>query len=348
MRRTRWLVPAVLFLAVVGADTGVWYLTVRAMRTGLHEWVVARRAAGWKISAVSPQAGGWPMEATLILRDFEISGGTADIPGGLSWRADRVTLRLTPRDLHHLQVQTRGVQHLRLSEAPAIAYGASLLELLVPLGSTPAEQVLDLTGEGLRAHVAAGTVTDLTTIDKLEAHLVVRPAAGRGQAVAALTAAAEDITLPEHVHWALGQRVRSLAVDGAINGPLPNAASLTARAGEWRDAGGSADVRRVALHWGALDLTAHGTLSLDAQLQPAGTATAEVSGYAPTLDVLAKHGAISDSAAVTAKAMLSLIAATPASGGPSQVEVPLSLKQGTLTMHDVPLLRLPHLDWPSS
>jgi len=73
-----------------------------------------------------------------------------------------------------------------------------------------------------------------------------------------------------------------------------------------------------------------------------------VAGYAPTLDVLATHGVISNSAAVAAKAMLSLIAATPADGGPAEVEVPLSLQQGTLSMHQIPLVRLPKLDWPPS
>jgi len=347
MRRARWLIPAGMLLAVAAADTAVWYFTVRTMRAGLEEWVAARRGDGWQVSAASPEAGGWPVAATLTLADFEINGGAADVPGGVSWHADRVTLRLTPRDPRHLRIEAGGVQRLRVSDVPAIAYGAGELHLLVPLRGDPSEQVLELRGRNLRAHVAAGTVTDLTTVASLVARIAVHPAAGRDEAAVSLAATADEIGLPSHEDWALGQRVRSLSVDGAIDGPLPVATSVTARATEWRDAGGSTRVQRVALHWGALDLTAHASLSLDHQLQPAGAATADVSGYAPTLDVLARHGAISDSAAVAAKAMLSLLAATPADGGPSQVEVPLTLHGGTLSMHDIPLLRLPHLDWPA-
>lgn len=119
MRRWLWGIPAALLVAAALADTAVWYFTVQQMRDGLADWVAARRASGWTISAVAPAAGGWPVAATLTLRDVELSGGKADIPGGLSWRADRVELRLAPRDPHVLRIETAGLQHLRLSDAPA-------------------------------------------------------------------------------------------------------------------------------------------------------------------------------------------------------------------------------------
>jgi len=35
-----------------------------------------------------------------------------------------------------------------------------------------------------------------------------------------------------------------------------------------------------------------------------------------------------------------------AKGKPAEVDVPLRLQHGILLMHDMPLLRLPVLDWP--
>ena len=43
---------------------------------------------------------------------------------------------------------------------------------------------------------------------------------------------------------------------------------------------------------------------------------------------------------------LSLLANAPDDGSPSAVEVPLSLQYRTLSMRQVPLVRLPELDWP--
>jgi len=65
-----------------------------------------------------------------------------------------------------------------------------------------------------------------------------------------------------------------------------------------------------------------------------------------TLDALAAHSAISRSAATAAKAVLSLLAHSPDDGGPPDVEVPLTLQYRTLSMRQVPLVRLPELDWP--
>ncbi|HUB44799.1 MAG TPA: DUF2125 domain-containing protein [Acetobacteraceae bacterium] len=347
MRRALWLIPMLLLIAVL-ADTAVWYVAEQRLGDGLTAWVADRRAEGWTVTAVAPAPGGWPTAATLTLRDFELSGGKLDIPNGLSWRADRVVLRLTPRDLHKLHIEAAGLQHLRVSDAPGIAYSATHLEAVVPLQPEPLAQVLDLHGEGVRAHVSIGGQPDSMTIESLAVQIVLHPAAGRGQAAVSLAGAADNIALPERADWALGSHVRSVTLEGAVDGPLPDAPSLPQRATQWRDSGGQVELQDVALRWGALDLTARATLRLDDQLQLAGSATAQVSGYAPTLDVLATHGVISNSAAIAAKAMLSLIAATPVKGGPAEVEVPLTLKQGVLSMHQVPLLRLPHLDWPAS
>ncbi|HUB14035.1 MAG TPA: DUF2125 domain-containing protein [Acetobacteraceae bacterium] len=348
MRRLLWVVPLVLLLAAALVDAGVWYVTEQWMRAELQDWVVARRADGWSISAVAPAAGGWPIAATLTLRDFELSGGKADLPNGVAWRADRVVLRLTPQDPHTLRVEAMGLQHLRVSSLPAIAYSAAKLELSVPLQVDPMAQPLDLRGAGLRAHVPVGGAEDSMTIGSLLAHLVLHPGVGRGQPAVTIAASSDEIALPRHVDWPLGPHLHSIAIDAALDGPLSDAPTLTQRATAWRDGGGAIDLRRAALHWGALDLTAHATLTLDDELQPSGSATAKAVGYAQTLDVMARHDVITNSAALTAKAMLSLIAAPPAPGRPAEVEVPLSLRRGTLAMHDIPLLKLPELDWPRS
>ncbi len=122
--------------------------------------------------------------------------------------------------------------------------------------------------------------------------------------------------------------------------------TLAEQAAAWRDGGGSLEVRHLALVWGPLDLTASATLALDDQLQPMGAGSARLVGYAETLDALAAHGAISRSAATATKAVLSLMAHNPEDGSPPDVEVPLTLQYRTLSMRQVPLVRLPEVDWP--
>lgn len=346
MRRRLWMFLIALLSAVVIGDTLVWYFAVRQMRTDLAGWIGARRAAGWSVGVATPEAGGWPLAATLTLRAVALQGGASNIPDGLAWRAEQVVLRVTLRRPRVMQIDAEGAQHLRLSDAPDIPYTAGRLRLLVPLRADPSAQTVTLHGETLRASVPVAGGDDTLTLDRLDADVVLNPAAPQGQAAVSLSAAADGIGLPSRLKWPLGPRIASAALDAALNGPLPTASGLTARAAEWRDDGGSLEVQRIETHWGLLGLTATATLALDPELQPMGTGTAQLTGYAETLDALARNGLMSRSAATTAKAVLSLLANAPDDGSPSEVEVPLSLQYRTLSMRQVPLVRLPELDWP--
>jgi hypothetical protein len=78
-----------------------------------------------------------------------------------------------------------------------------------------------------------------------------------------------------------------------------------------------------------------------------GSGTAHLVGYAEALDKLAAGAVLTKSAATAAKAVLSLLAGSGADDEPANVDVPLTLQYRTLSMRQVPLLRLPELDWPA-
>lgn len=346
MRRRLWVLLTALLLAVIIGDFVLWSLAVRQLKSGLADWIAANRANGWSVTTAAPQTGGWPLAATLSLRDVAVQGGEPAIPGGLAWRAETVVLHLELLHPLVLRIEAEGAQHLRVADGPDIAYSAGRLHLLAPLRFDPAAQSLDLHGEALRASVPVAGGDDTVTIDRLDLATVQHPAATQGQAALSIAMKADGIGLPSRVKWALGQRVASVVLDAALNGPLPAAGELTANATKWRDDGGSLNVQHLQTHWGPLGLAATATLALDAELQPMGTGTAQATGYAATLDAMARNGLMTRSAATTAKAVLSLLANAPDDGSPSEVEVPLSLQYRTLSMRQVPLVRLPELDWP--
>ena len=111
---------------------------------------------------------------------------------------------------------------------------------------------------------------------------------------------------------------------------------ITGWAEAWRDGGGSLAISHLAMGWGPLGLTSSATLALDDQLQPMGSGSARIVGYAATLDRLAAAGMLTRSAATAAKAVLSLMAGTGDGDGPQAVDVPLTLQYRTLSMRQVP------------
>jgi hypothetical protein len=340
-RRKLWIILLAVPLLLLAADTLYWQIAVRNLEDGFVAWVRQQRAAGWTEANKAPVRGGWPLAATLTVPAVSLAGGSPDIPGGLAWSVDRLVLSIALARPDQLRIAAEGQQRLRFSGNPEVSYTADQLDVVLPLRAAQWPPYLDVTVDHLRARTP-----DDAGVDTLRLHLDFHPEAQSGEPALAFGLEAEAINLPSRIARPLGPRVASLAADGALNGPLPAGRTPAERAASWRDGGGSLEIHHLALVWGPLDLTASATLALDDQLQPMGAGSAHLVGYAATLDALAQHGAISRSAATAAKAVLSLLANNPDDGSPPEVEVPLTLQYRTLSMRQVPLLRLPEVDWP--
>ncbi len=349
MRRGRrlWIILAATPFVLATGDTLYWYLAERNLAAGFNAWVAERRAQGWTATTQEPTRGGWPLAATLTVPQALLKGGDAYFPGGLTWNAERMVLRVALWRPGSLEIAVNGPQRLRLANGPELLLTAERLHIVVPLQADAPSYAVDITAHGFRVGLPlVGDAPADATVGLLQSHVELRPTAQSGEPAAAVSLHAEEIGLPSAVARALGQRIASLTIVGALDGPVPKAQTLAERAGAWREAGGTLEVQHLAVNWGPLDLTASATLSLDEQLQPMGAGNVRAVGYAETLDALAAHGAISKSAATAAKAVLSLLAHSPDNGSPPDVEVPLTLQYRTLSMRQVPLVRLPELDWP--
>jgi hypothetical protein len=210
------------------------------------------------------------------------------------------------------------------------------LSLPIEQRSSVQQMVLDVTN--LRESDAS--------LGSLHASLTFNPMASSAAAMLDITAEARGLKPAGELSKTLGPEISRVIVDATLNGPLPTEGNAQANAMAWRDAGGSVVVRNFALVWGPLDLSANATLTLNDQLQPTGNGYIHAVGYAETLDACAAKGLISNSAATAVKAVLSLLASYPTDGSAPSVSVPLTLRDDTLSMRQVPLIRLPAVQWP--
>jgi hypothetical protein len=338
--RKLWIAVLAVPLLLVAADSLYWFIAKRNLEDGFAAWVAQVRADGWTIATGKPETGGWPAAAILTVPEVRLQGGDRDILGGLTWTAERLVLRVSLLRPQILSIEPEGGQQLRLSGNPEIPFTASHMHAVLPLAAEPWPHFADIGVTDLRI---AG---DLATVGTTQVHLDFALEATARQPAIALTLEAGHVGLPPGSARALGPYIASLAIEGDISGPVPPGTIITDQAKAWRSAGGSLNIRHLALQWGSLDLTAHATLTLDDQLQLAGDGSAKATGYGEALDALAAHGVVSRSGATAAKAVLSLLASSPENGGPPSVDVPLMLKYRTLSMRQVPLVRLPELDWP--
>jgi hypothetical protein len=339
MRRRYWVIVAAIPLLLVAAEVVYWRIAAEQLRTGYHGWVAERVAEGWDVVSGPLSIGGWPRAATVTVPNLTLRHAGPTIPGDVNGASAGITLSVSLFDPNILHLSLTGPMHVRAGGMPDVIVTGDETSVSVPLQQSDALSVV-LRAKGLRVEAATGAWH--VTIGLLNADAVVAAAAPAKFAISS-----EAIALPAGIKWPLGTNISSLSMDGRLHGPLPSIRDIKRSAEVWRDGGGSLEITHLAMGWGPLGLTSSATLALDDQIQPMGTGIARVVGYAETLDRLAAAGMLTKSAATAAKAVLSLMAGTSDADAPSSVEVPLTLQYRTLSMRQVPLLRLPELDWPA-
>jgi len=345
MRRNHWIVAVAIPLLIVAGDVVYWRIAVERLRAGYRDWISTSVDQGWEISSGVLSIGGWPWAATVAIPEFTLRHDGAALPGNLQVAAMGVTLSISMFRPASLLISMSGPVHLRAAERPDMVLTSEEGWISVSLADEDS-RTINVHATGLRVEPAMAAWHATAGLVNAQAKVVGEVKTLRSEPAGYLSVSAEAIALPPLMQWPLGPNISSLSLDGVLNGPLPETRDVTGWAEAWRDAGGSLAISHLALGWGPLGLTSSATLALDDQLQPMGSGTGRIVGYAPTLDRLAAAGTLTKSAATAAKAMLSLMAEPGESDEPSAVDVPLTLQYRTLSMRQVPLVRLPELDWP--
>ena len=346
MRRKYWVIAAALPLLLVAAEVTYWRVAAAQLRAGYRDWLAAQTARGWEIGSGKPSIGGWPRTATLTVPNLTLRHAGPTIPGDVDVASSGVTLSVSLFDPTNLRFSLTGPMHVRAGDMPDVIVTGDETLVSVPLRQTGPLSVV-LHASGLRMEAATGAWHVTVGLLNADATIAADPPADQSQPAANFSVSSEAIALPAGIKWALGPNISSLSMDGRLNGPLPETRDITQWAEAWRDGGGSLEITHLAMGWGPLGLTSSATLALDDQLQPMGSGNGRIVGYAETLDRLAAAGMLTKSAATAAKAVLSLMAGTTDADQPSSVDVPLTLQYRTLSMRQVPLVRLPEVDWPA-
>jgi hypothetical protein len=346
MRRKYWVIVVAIPLLLVAADVAYWRIVADQLRTGYRDWMAAQASQGWQIASGKSSMGGWPRAATLTVPNLTLRHAGPTIPGDVNVASSGVTLSVSLFDPTSLRFSLTGPVHVRAGDTPDVIVTGDETSVYVPLRQAgPLSAVLH--ASGLRVEAATGAWHMTVGLLNADATLATDAPADQSQPAANFSVSSEAIALPTGIKWPLGTNISSLSLDGRLNGPLPQTRDITQWAEAWRDGGGSLEITHLAMGWGPLGLTSSATLALDDQLQPMGSGNGRIVGYAETLDRLAAAGMLTKSAATAAKAVLSLMAGTSDSDQPSSVDVPLTLQYRTLSMRQVPLLRLPEVDWPA-
>ncbi len=345
--RLRAGVAAALVLAtlLVGLDTLAWFRLERSLDRRLDRFALAARAAGWRFSAQAGERGGWPLAASLTLLRPSLRGTGSPLPGDIAWSGDAVTLDLSPLHPGHATVLAQGTQSLSIAGESRmrllLRFWGSRIALQLPADrQAPASGALRLDADALHVAAPGAGPDDIALVAGLTARLrwqTAPGAAGVAPDTAALSLLLRDVALPARL-GAGGDRVLQKArLEARLVGRIPQQAMpLIDALDQWRQSGGRLRIEEASVDWGRAAAAAGGEAALGADGTANGRFDLTVTDADEILRQLRDAGLIDPATMLAAGAVIGLIAA--GQDGP-RVHLPLQLRDGTLRLGEIPLLR---------
>lgn len=329
-----------LLIVLLGVGYPIfWFIVAGRVEDGFLRWRDARNQQGYVVEHGALDVGGFPTAVRLKIATPAI----ASTKDGWSVRSAQAEFEIVPWNWRRFRVEASGPHQLTgiVQGRPlqvAAETGSAWLIGRVNSRGRMVEAVAEV--RDLRVNQPDGD--QLSTTKHVQAQLRwPDESAPSGPPSFDLTVQASDTQLAKKITGPLGPDLRTFRLSGTLNGKPPGKLQRDAL-DAWRQDGGTIDIRHIVLGWGTLDLSANGTLALDAALRPLGAFTTEIRGHRAMLSALEQNGKLRRREASAARLALDLLSKPSGNGdGRRVVTVPLTAQKGRLYLGPVRLLKLP-------
>ncbi|MCL5777817.1 DUF2125 domain-containing protein [Limibaculum sp. FT325] len=327
-------------LSVVLAAAGWvawWMIAARGQEAALARWFESRAAEGWQAEMAAIATTGFPSRFDTLIRQPALS----DPDAGWAWSAPELRLERPALDPTHVTAEFPSSQTLAV---PGERASVESREMTAVLALFPGIALQLREGSVLaRGLAVAGQSGWRAGAELVDASVRRRTIAGEPPETHELEATAERVLLPEALmrridpSGVLSPEVSALRADALFvpDRPLDRAVIEEGRIGLR-----TLVLRRVALDWDGMGLTARGRLDADAAGLAEGEVALTLNDWRRMIAVARTTGALSVEVADAVEAALGLIAIFNGSGA---LDVTVSFAGGRARIGPVPVGPAPRL-----
>jgi hypothetical protein len=345
--RTRrpWLI-AFGVMALFGVIySSLWLALAMSSRGQVAQWIEDQRAHGFSVRYDKLLTAGYPFAMRLAVTNPSFGAPGSVAPW--SWEGDHLNVMVRLWDRDGFRLETSGQQMLAFGMAGKTqTFTGNVERALGQLGlSDGAVKNAEITLQGVQL-TNQDTTSSAINIPKvrLSVERLTSAQADHQTASWSLSASTADLSLPWFKASPLGTLVERLTIKARLIGNI-GAGPLVQSLEDWRDKGGTIELKKLSLHHGPLKINTDGTLALDGKLQPIGALTAHLEGFFETIDALQKLGVVKARNAITAKMVMGVFSRTPSGGGPAVLNLALTAQDRHLYAGPVRLMELPEINW---
>ena len=336
-----------VFLVAVAAVTGLWFAGAALVRDQIAGTGRNLAGDGGTFTVETLKVTGFPFAFDVALGGIAVSG--RDARGTWEWRADHAKLCMSPWLGRDATFDLAGKHKLRF-RAGRVPLDIDLTAARAPgeirFARGDAPDLYSILPENVTIHESLSNA-DIKA-EKASFQLFLYPARERKndetQTVAGLLMELHGIDLPAGLAKYLAPKLAKLATEVQVLGqlPLPMDRRNMAR---FHEAGGSVEVKNLALEWGPARIDGSGTVTLDGGLQPQASFAARITGFEEAADALVAAGLIRAQDAQGVKLLLSLMARRSDPGRGAEIRVPLTIQDRAIFIGPARLARMPQIKW---
>jgi len=329
----RYIVLIGAVIALMAAWTGAWLYVTGQVRTAVEAYI-DEDITGWKINYKTLRIGGFPFrikidvqKPRLVLsgKKWTVRWETNHIDAMRNlWQPRHVLFDLTGQ--HQITLNRAGQTHHLMHDNDLAMSSIEIDEegrlRLLSLDITSPELEFDGKGAAQGKRLQIHARRNPNSVRNVDLAL-------RGEQIAI-----SEIFLSRNLN-VLWREIQLLDLNTTVTG-LPDDMATAMLASQWRDGGGTVEVRQLRLQWGEVDITARGSLALDERMRLIGALTAQIKGHEKLIDLAVATGGLRDGSVIATRAVLGLLAA--AGGG--ILSVPVRLQDGQLFLGPAVIAKL--------
>ena len=330
----------IVVLAVVGYGA-FWYSLSQQSERQLTAAIRELREAGYDVVHGDVAVSGFPYRLVVEIAEPALAGRNADVRWEVS--AERLRILAQPwRPIHRIIVADNATAALAQTGTGRDLTPTTLAAPLVRASFNERED----TGARLSVVLEKIAIDGLAGHRWLAAagqfHLRLPPRSAGGSdgllapEIADIAVDVTDIDASD-AGSPLGDRIARVAAAFDLHGTTAPAWTQT-RLAQWRDTGGTVEIRDAVLTWGGAFIKANGSLSLDEALRPLGALTAEVRRPHLIVDHLRDQGRIDGRTADVARETFKALQASV--GDDKPLSLPITLQDGDALVGPIPLVRI--------
>lgn len=311
-------------IVAAGAWSGYWFYASGQKRAAIENWFTEKQEEGWTADYTDLSIAGFPNRVDATINDLTVKNQD----GSIEWNApffQLLSIVYNPSHVIAIWPETQsfatpyGMMNMRQDDLRA--------SIVFDGDDASSLNRFTLTGQTIEARTERGAWDAADLLLAAE-----REAGATSDYKVALNAKDISVTVPGFGAGALPDHIESLSVDTRVgfehtwdansflfDRPKPTKLEIT-----------SADVT-----WGAMHLTASGTLNLDDKGVPEGAIDFSLQNWEQMIGDIANSGAISHAQAESMRMMIGMLAGS--TGNPREFDATLTFSGGMMRLGALPI-----------